>query len=85
MIITINLNHYCKFYELNAFHLLIIGFSSKIKSIMTTKGMSLLARGSKGNWELLAEIRVVGKRIPKHSGFALVFGNTLSYYSDFGQ
>ena len=52
---------------------------------MTTKGMSLLARGSKGNWELLASILVVGKRIPKHSDFVLVFGNPLSYYSDFGQ
>ena len=60
-------------------------FLSKSKSIMTTKGMSLLARGSKGNWELLASILVVGKRIPKHSDFVLVFGNPLSYYSDFGQ
>ena len=60
-------------------------FSSKSKSIMTTKGMSLLARGSKGNWELLASILVVGKRIPKHSDFVLVFGNPLSYYSDFDQ
>ena len=58
-------------------------FLSKSKSIMTTKGMSLLARGSKGNWELLASILVVGKRIPKHSDFVLVFGNPLSYYSDF--
>ena len=39
--------------------------------------MSLLARGSKGNWELLASILVVGKRIPKHSDFVLVFGNHL--------
>jgi hypothetical protein len=30
-------------------------FLSKSKSIMTTKGMSLLARGSKGNWELPLE------------------------------
>jgi hypothetical protein len=52
---------------------------------MTTKGMSLLARGSKGNWELLASILVVGKRIPKYSDFVLVFGNPLSYYSDFSQ
>ena len=79
------MDHYGKFYELNAFHLLIIGFSSKIKSIMITKGMSLLARGSKGNWELLASILVVGKRIPKYLDFVLVLGNPLSYYSDFGQ
>ena len=46
---------------------------------------ALLARGSKGNWELLASILVVGKRIPKHSDFVLVFGNPLSYYSDFDQ
>ena len=55
------------------FHFLVM-FLSKSKSIMTTKGMSLLARGSKGNWELLASILVVGKRIPKHSDFVLVFG-----------
>ena len=60
-------------------------FLSKSKSIMTTKGMSLLARGSKGNWELLASILVVGKRIPKYSDFVLVFGNPLYYYSDFSQ
>ena len=60
-------------------------FLSKSKSIMTTKGMSLLARGSKGNWELLASILVVGKRIPKYLDFVLVLGNPLSYYSDFGQ
>ena len=52
---------------------------------MTTKGMSLLARGSKGNWELLTSILVVGKRIPTYSDFVLVFGNPLSYYSDFSQ
>ena len=44
---------------------------------MTTKGMSLLARGSKGNWELLASILAVGKRIPKYEDE--------SYYLDFGQ
>ena len=66
------------------FHFLVM-FLSKSKSIMTTKGMSLLARGSKGNWELLASILVVGKIIPKYSDFVLVFGNALSYYSDFGQ
>ena len=60
-------------------------FLSKSKSKMTNKGMSLLARGSKGNWKLLASILVVGKRIPKHSDFVLVFGNPLSYYSDLGQ
>jgi hypothetical protein len=59
----------------------LVMFLSKSKSIMTTKGMSLLARGSKGNWELLASILVVRKRIPKHSDFVLVFGNPLSYYS----
>ena len=32
----------------------LVMFLSKSKSIMTIKGMSLLARGSKGNWELLA-------------------------------
>ena len=37
------------------------------------------------HWELLAEILVVGKRIPKYSDFVLVFGNPLSYYSDFCQ
>ena len=63
----------------------LVMFLSKSKSIMTTKGMSLLARGSKGNWELLASILAVGKRIPKHSDFVLVFGNPLSYYLDFGQ
>jgi hypothetical protein len=36
------------------FHFLVM-FLSKSKSIMTTKGMSLLARGSKGNCELLLE------------------------------
>ena len=34
------------------FHFLVM-FLSKSKSIMTTKGMSLLARGSKGNCKLL--------------------------------
>ena len=43
-----------------------------VESIMTTKGMSLLARGSKGNWELLSSILAVGKRIPK--SFILVLG-----------
>ena len=38
-------------YEFNFF----VMFLSKSKSIMTTKGMSLLARGSKGNWELPLE------------------------------
>ena len=33
----------------------LVMFLSKSKSIMTTKGMSLLARGSKGNWELPLE------------------------------
>ena len=50
---------------------------------MTTKGMSLLARGSKGNWELLASVLVVGKRIPKHSDFILVFGTTRISASNF--
>jgi hypothetical protein len=46
-------------YEFN----FLVMFLSKIKSIMTIKGLSLLARGSKGNWKLLASILVVGKRI----------------------
>ena len=62
-----------------------LAFLSKRKSIITTKGMSLLARGSKGNWKLLASILVVGKRVPKYSDFVLVFENPLSYYSDFRQ
>ena len=45
------------------------------KSIMNTKGISLLPRGSQRNlicW-------------PQSSDLVLVFGNPFSYYSDFGQ
>ena len=61
------------------------GGVSRYVSTMQTSNDALLERGSKGNWELLASILVVGKRIPKYSDFVLVFGNPLSYYSDFGQ
>ena len=40
----------------------LVMFISKSKSKTINKGMSLLARGSKGNWELLTSILVVGKR-----------------------
>ena len=46
---------------------------------MTTKGMSLLARGSKGNWELLASILVVGKRILPLEPLA----NNASFYPNY--
>ena len=78
--------HYRKFWTITVivtiwmpFHFLWM-FLYKSKSIMTTKGMSLMARGYKGNGKLLASILVVGKRIPKYEDKVWVFGNPLSYY-----